>query len=118
MLKRNTVIKPNFFYSDTGSLLFQMQTPNPYEDMLANKTSYHLSEYSLDCPNHNVENKKVVGKFKDKCNGVPIAEFVGLRPKMHSILQTSGFQIRKAKRVQRVVVKNDLHQELYKKCLF
>jgi len=86
--------------------------------MLVNKTSYDLSEYPRDSPYHNVENKKVVGKFKDECNGIPIAEFVGLRPKMYSILKTGGSEIRKAKGVQRAVVKKDLHHELYKECLF
>ena len=67
----------------------------------------------------------MVGKFKDECNGVPIAEFVGLRPKMYSIkksnkfdFQASGSEIRKAKGVQRAVVKKDLHHEMYKECLF
>ena len=110
--------KAQLLYTDTDSLLFEVETPNPYEDMLVNKTSYDLSEYPRDSPYFDSTNKKVVGKFKDECNGVPIAEFVGLRPKMYSILQTSGSQIRKAKGVQRAVVKKDLHHELYKECLF
>ena len=31
-------------------------------------------------------NKKVIGKYKDECAGDPIMEFVGLRPKVYSIL--------------------------------
>ena len=61
--------------------------------------------------------RKVVGKFKDECCGRPISEFVGLRPKMYSILEASGNNIKKAKGVQRVVVKKDLRHELYKLCL-
>ena len=32
------------------------------------------------------ENKKVIGKFKDDMCGDPIVEFIGLRPKLYSIL--------------------------------
>jgi len=46
-----------------------------------------------------------------------VAEFVGLCPKMYSILEASGGNIRKAKGVQRTVVKKDLCHELYKQCL-
>jgi len=59
----------------------------------------------------------VVGKFKDECNSRPITEFVGLRPKMYSILEASGRIIKKAKGVQGIVVRKDLCHELYKQCL-
>lgn len=32
----------------------------------------------------NMQNKLIVGKFKDEVGGFPIVEFVGLRPKMYS----------------------------------
>jgi len=59
----------------------------------------------------------VVGKFKDECNGRTITEFVGLRPKIYSILEVNGDNIRKANGVQKTVVKKDLRHELYKQCL-
>ena len=45
--------KAQLLYTDTDSLLFQVETPNPYEDMLVNKTSYDLSEYPRDSPYFN-----------------------------------------------------------------
>ena len=57
---------------------------------------------------YSTENKKVVGKLKDECNGRPITEFVGLHPKMYSILEVNEENIRKAKGVQKTVVKKDL----------
>jgi len=69
--------------------------------MKANATQYDFSDYPRGHPNHSIENKKVVGKFKDKCYGRPITEFVGLRPKMYSILGANGNNIRKAKGVVR-----------------
>ena len=83
-----------------------------------NGNSYDFSDYPTDHPCHSTENKKVVGKFKDECNGRVIAEFVALRPKMYSILEASGASMKKAKGVQRVTVKKDIRHELYKQVLF
>jgi len=101
---------------DTDSLLFEVETDDVYADMKANATQYDFSDYPRGHPNHSIKNKMVVGKFKDECYGRPIIEFVGLRPKMYSILGANGDNIRKAKGIQRTVVK-DLRHELYKQCL-
>jgi len=107
--------KANLLYTDTDSLLFQVETEDVYENMKTNAIQYDLySDYLTDHPNHSIENKKVVGKFKDECC---ITEFVGLRPKMYSILGVNEDNIRKAKGVQKTVVKKDLRHELYKQCL-
>ena len=67
--------------------------------MKSNAIQYDFSDYPRDHPNYSIENKKVVGKFKDVCCSRPITEFVGLRPKMYSILEVNGNNIRKAKGV-------------------
>ena len=50
--------------------------------------------------------------------GRPIAEYVGLRPKMYSILEGGRKNIRKAKGVKKAVVKNEIRHEQYKEALF
>ena len=40
----------------------------------------------MDAPYYDKTNKKVIGKFKCETKGIPIVEFVGLRPKMYSYL--------------------------------
>ena len=45
--------------------------------------------------------KKVIGKMKDECAGVPIAEYIGLRPKLHSIFRSDEQLIEKAKGVKK-----------------
>jgi len=77
--------KASLLYTDTDSLLYQVETEDVYADMKANATQYDFSDYPRDHPNHSIENKKVVGKFKDECYDRPIGEFLGLRPKMYSI---------------------------------
>jgi len=88
-----------------------------YADMRKSAEEYDFSDYPKDHSCYSTENKKVVGKFKDECNGRPITEFVSLRPKMYSIFEASGRNIKKAKGVQRVVVRKYLRHELYRKCL-
>lgn len=56
--------------------------------------------------------------MKDECAGVPIAEYVGLRPKMYSIKRVDNKDIRKAKGVKKCVVKKELRHEQYKEVLF
>ena len=109
--------KAGLLYTDTDSLLFEVETENVYKDMKQSTEKYDFSDYPKNHSCYSTANKKVVGKFKDECCGRPIAEFVGLRPKMYSILGASENNIKKAKGVQRVVVKKDLRHELYKQCL-
>ena len=56
--------------------------------------------------------------MKDECAGRPIAQFIGLRPKMYSILEAGGGNIKKAKGVKKNVVKKHIRLEQYKEALF
>ena len=47
------------------------------------------------------ENKKVIGKFKDETAGLPISEFVGLKPKEYA-LTTDSYEKKTAKAVKKV----------------
>ena len=108
--------KAQLLYTDTDSLLIEIETPDMYADMCGNN-KYDFSDYPKDHQCFNDSNKKVVGKFKDDCAGKLISEFVGLRPKMYSILKVDGDEIKKAKGISKTVVSQDLHHELYKSCL-
>ena len=75
--------------SDTDSLLFYAETPDLYSEMVGDKR-YDTSNYPKDHPLFNAEQAKVPGYFKDETGGRAIAEFVGLRPKMYSVLMADG----------------------------
>ena len=78
-------------YTDTDSLLVDIKTKDVYKDMSETKDNY-----PKDHPLNDEINKKVIGKLKDKCAGAPIAEYIGLRPKLYSVLRTDEQLIKKA----------------------
>ena len=75
------------------------------------------SDYPKDNPYHFNENKKVIGKFKDESNGVPIIEFVGLKSKMYSYIKDDDKGIKTAKGIKKVVIIKDIKHEDYKNVL-
>ena len=106
--------------TDTDSLIVNVQTYDVYADMAQHADRYHYdtSNYPEDHFLHSSANKKVLGKMKDECAGTPIAEFVGSKPKMYSILKADGEQERRSKGVRKSVVKKYIHHEQYKAALF
>ena len=77
-------------YTETDSLFLEIQTDDVYTNMAQNQALYDTSDYPQDHPLYSSANKKVLGKLKDECAGRAIAEYVGLRPKMYSILEACG----------------------------
>ena len=86
--------------------------------MTQNQGLYDTSGYPQDHPLYSLANKKVLGKLKDECAGRAIAEYVGLRQKMYSILEAGGKKnTKKAKGVKKNVVKKHIRHEQYKEAL-
>ena len=79
--------KCELVYTDTDSLLLQIQTEDVYEDMKEHSWLYDSSNYPKDNPLYDNRNKKVLGKMKDECGGLAIEEVVAIRPKMYSVLK-------------------------------
>ena len=105
-------------YTDTDSLLLEIEAEDVYKGMVQNQTLYDTSDYPQDHPLYSSANKKVLGKLKDECAGRAIAEYVGLRQKMYSILEAGGINTKKAKGVKKNVVKKHIRHEQYKEALF
>ena len=96
-VKKNYGSNADLLYTDTDSLLLERKTPNVYDDMQKNIEDYDTSDYPKDHPLYSVKNKRVLGKMKDEVAGRVIAEFIGLRPKMYSILESKGTEHRRAR---------------------
>jgi hypothetical protein len=115
--------KVELCYTDTDSLFVKIQTEDINADLIDMADQFDFSNYPKDHPvcealGDKVDvNMKIPGKFKDECNGTVIAEFIGLCPKMYSILKAgddttnSKHGIRKAKGVPTKIVKKEFHYE-------
>ena len=79
--------KAKLLFTDTDSLMYEIQTEDFYMDISADVK--HRFDTSDDSPDHpsgipSGFNKKVLGMFKDEAGGKIIDEFVGLRAKLYT----------------------------------
>ena len=108
-------------FTDTDSLCYEIKTDDIYRDMLQDIDLFDTSEYARNHPLYSLTNKKALGKMKDETHGIPIQEFIGLRPKMYSILYTENDKLvekKTAKGIKKSVTKRKLRHANYKECLF
>jgi len=110
--------KAQLLFTDTDSLTYHIRTDDLYKDNKENSDLFDFSGYSGSgyLTNDN-SNKKVIGKFKDETDGVPISEVVALRPKMYSILLDNGKEKKTGKGIKKCVLKKDVSHQDYRECL-
>ena len=94
--------KAKLLFTDTDSLCYEIETKDIYEELWEDKQLFDNSDYPQDSPYFSVENKKVIGKFKDEAAGMPIREFVGPRSKMYSYVKDNGKNEKTAKGGQKI----------------
>ena len=90
--------KSKLLFADTDGLLYEIKTEDVYVDFSSNKEMFDFINYSTKSKYYDDSNKLVIGKIKDKTGGVPIKEFVGLKPKMYSFLVDNNSEHKKRKR--------------------
>jgi hypothetical protein len=108
-------------FTDTDSLCYKIKTENIYQDMHQDNELFDTSEYPKDHFLHSTRNKKVLGKMKDETHGLPIKDFVGLRPNMYSLqYREEGREVEKktAKGMAKHVTKRNIRHAHYRDCLF
>uniref|UniRef100_A0A1I7TZ65 DNA-directed DNA polymerase n=1 Tax=Caenorhabditis tropicalis TaxID=1561998 RepID=A0A1I7TZ65_9PELO len=104
-------------YQDTDSYIYEIKTDDVYEDMMTIKEHFDFSDYPTDNKLHSVENKKVIGKFKDELNGKIMTEIVAFRPKQYAFKTDDGVESKRNKGVKKNVVKKEMTFDDYKNCL-
>ena len=88
-------------FTDTDSLVYEISNgSNVYDQCFKDKKMFDFSEYSKDSVYYNEFNMKVLGKMKDKLNGVKIKEFVGLKSKMDSLIACNDKEVNKGKGIK------------------
>ena len=105
--------KAKLLFTDTDSLMYEIQTDDVYKDLFSDKEKFDNSDYPEDSPFYFGDNKKVIGKFKDEAAGVPITEFVGLKSKMYSYIKDNGEGGKTAKGIKKQVIKTDMRHVNY-----
>jgi hypothetical protein len=116
-IKKEYGDKAKLLFTDTDSLMYKIKTDDVYRDFKRigeEKDCWDNSDYPKDSPYYSAHNKKVIGKFKDEAEGVPITEFVGLRSKMYSYVKENGKGGMTAKGVKKYVIKNKLTHDNFK----
>ena len=85
--------------------------------MLADEDLFDFSDYPQSHQCFSLQNKKVIGKFKDEMAGCLIHEFIGLKAKMYSVKSTNGKQSIGAKGVSKAAAKKKLTHDHYRKVI-
>ena len=109
-LKNKYGNKSKLLFTGTDILMYETKTGDVYEDFSSNKEKLDFSNYSTKSKYHDDSNKSVIGKMKDETEGVAIEEFVGLKPKMYSLLEDNK-EHKKAKGVNKKFVATISHNE-------
>ena len=110
--------KARLLFTDTDSLTYEIEADDVYQDFWNDKHLFDNSDYPKNSPFFNNANKKVIGKFKDEVEGIPIVEFVGLRSKMYSYMKDNEKGSRTAKGIKKNVIKQKIQHGNYKDTLF
>lgn len=119
--------KINLLYMDTDSFFLEIFTDNVYKDFSKPPLKNYIDLSTLPKENKwfSDANKGVLGCFKDEACGVPIVEFIGLRPKLYSfktvndkyLEEIKGVRLKKAKGVTKSVLKHHITYDDFKDCL-
>ena len=105
-------------FTDTDSLCYSVKTDDMYRDMDDDKQLFDRSGYDGEgFRSCDKSNAKVIGKFKDETDGVPIVEFCGLRSKMYSILLENKKEKKTGKGIKKSALKRYINHDDYKRCL-
>ena len=118
-LKNKYNNKVELIYTDTDSLIIQVETDDIYKDMFEDKNLYDFSEYPKDHHNYDTTNKKVLGTFKDEMKSKIITEFIGLKSKMYSFNYINKDNIIVNKNTHKGIKESiSLKHDEYKKSLY
>ena len=85
-IKNKCYKKSKLLFTDTDSLMYEIETAVVCKDFSSNKVMFDFNNYSTKSKHCDNSDKLVIVKLKDETGGVAIEKFVGLKPKMYSVL--------------------------------
>ena len=82
-------------FTDSNSLVYEIETNYVYKDFYKNKKLFDFNDYTEYSKFFDLVNKKVIDKIKNEVKGKVSSEFVGLKSKMYSLGTVSHEEIKK-----------------------
>ena len=86
---------------------------NVYDKVFKDKELFDFSGYDKKSVYYNESNKNVVGKMKNEMSGRAIAEFLGLRSKMYSIITVNDDKLVRAKGINKKLMYSEFADVLF-----
>lgn len=117
VFKRKFGEKIKLIYCDTDSLVMLHFCNDIFDEIKKISNVLDLSNYPVGHFLFNEKNKKKLGYLKDESAGKLIKEFIALKSKLYSYEYVDGLNIKRAKGLQNVVLKNFINHYHYKDCL-
>ena len=118
------VMKPKYgdnirmVYTDTDSFVFHTRTDDIYQDLQEINDEMNFSGYDKNHKCYDATNKKVLGKFKDACEGKIMTGFIGLRPKCYACkIHGDDKEYKKCKGAAKNTVKRKIKYDDYNQVL-
>ena len=102
-------------FTDTDSFVYEIKDDNVYDQCFKDKHLFGFSGYPKDYVYDDSLNKKVLGKIKDKLDGVKIVEVVGLKSKMYPLIADNDKEVNKVKGVNKKLRHNEYLDVLFNK---
>ena len=118
VLKKKYEDNIRLIYTDTDSFVIHTKTEDIYDDF--NEISNHMdfSGYDKSHKCYDPKNKKVLGKFKDECDGKIITSFIGLKPKSYAFkIHNEQKEEKKSKGIVKHKVKKEFNYKRYEDTL-
>ena len=106
----------SLLFTDTDSLVYEIKgNDSVYDEVFRDKELFDFSGYDRGSTYYDCANKKVIGKMKDEMSGKIIAEFVGLRSKIYSIVTVDDEKLVRAKGVNKALMHSEFKDVLFDK---
>ena len=102
---------------DTDSFIIEIRTTDLNEEISSIRQHFDLSNYATDHPLYDPTNRKVPGKLKDEYPKTTIIRFIGLSSKCYAFETEDGDCVKKAKGVNKSVVRRTINFEDFERCL-
>lgn len=104
-------------YTDTDSLIYNIQTPDITTTLAEFSDIMDFSNYDPNHPLYNTQYEKTIGYLKDEMGGKRIEEFIALKPKLYAIKTAEGEEKKRAKGIQKATVEKNISFDCYMECL-